>query len=428
MLHLHHIHADGERNPHRRAYRGRQRGHTNGPTLGHRAESRNRHAHTDLAQLPRAATGTISPAQAVTLTNAGDVPLTLIAAAITNGDFTVSNSCGVSLSPHSSCVINVAFVPKATGTRTGQLQVTDEFRTQTVTLSGAGVAPAGVSLSPSTLNFGSVGAGLTSAISTVVLTNNGGLPLLLSSTALTGSFQIASNTCGVSLGPSSACSITLSFAPSQAGAASGVLTLTDNAQGGTQTVSLSGTGIDFSLAADGPTSVTVSSGGIATFPMRLTSLAGLSGTVPFSCAGAPANVACTVNPSPAQLGGSVSVSATLQTGVAVSAQRQAPAQRDGRTVLLCLLGLPLGASGLRRKERLRRHVHLFSLLLLLSVLPSVVGCGSTRLIPLSGTGGGGDTGGGGAGSAPTKPGSFPITVTASCDGVTHTLAMTLVVQ
>ncbi|MGI4830393.1 MAG: choice-of-anchor D domain-containing protein [Janthinobacterium lividum] len=55
--------------------------------------------------------GTISAPQQITLTNAGDVPLTLISASITSGDFAASNGCSSSLAPHSTCAISVTFVP-----------------------------------------------------------------------------------------------------------------------------------------------------------------------------------------------------------------------------------------------------------------------------------------------------------------------------
>ncbi len=48
---------------------------------------------------------TASVMQQVTLMNSGDVALTLIAAQIMAGDFTVVNSCGNSLNGHSSCSI-----------------------------------------------------------------------------------------------------------------------------------------------------------------------------------------------------------------------------------------------------------------------------------------------------------------------------------
>ncbi len=87
---------------------------------------------------------TSSSAQQVTLTNTGDAALTLITAQITAGDFTAVNSCGNSLAGHASCAISVSFIPKNVGAETGLLTVTDEFRKQTVTLNGTGLAPPGM--------------------------------------------------------------------------------------------------------------------------------------------------------------------------------------------------------------------------------------------------------------------------------------------
>ena len=153
-------------------------------------------------RLPAQQMTTASAAQQITLTNSGDLPLTLIAAQITSGDFTVVNACGNSLNPHSTCSINVAFQPKSVGAITGVLTVSDQYRSQTIALSGTGVAPPGVSLSPvSTITFPATGVGVTAAAQTVTLTNNGGVPLLVQSIAITGDFLIVpgSNTCGSSV-------------------------------------------------------------------------------------------------------------------------------------------------------------------------------------------------------------------------------------
>ncbi len=372
-------------------------------------------------------TGTTSAAQQVTLTNAGDVPLTLVTAVVTGGDFAATNSCGTSLAAHSSCAVNVVFVPTAVGTRTGTLQVTDQFRIQTVPLSGSGLAPAGVSLSPSVVSFGAVGVGLNSASTPVVLTNNGGEPLLLTSTKLSGDFKISSSTCSTSLLPGTACTFNLFLAPSTPGPLTGTLALTDNTTPGTQTVSLSGTGIDFTLAGDGPTSQSVTSGTVATFPLLLNSVGGISGAVALTCGGAPTNTVCTVNPASAQLGGSVPVSVTLQTGLSTSAH-QAPEQQHSHTaqILLCFFAIPITLFSARSRERLRRPSLMLLQLAAFSLAMSLLsGCGSTRLIPLGGTGGGGT---GIGGSAPTSPGTYPLTITGTCDGVTHTLQLSLTVN
>ncbi len=376
---------------------------------------------------PQQQVGTSSAAQQVMLTNAGDVPLTLITGAVLGTDFAATNGCGTSLAPHSSCAINVVFVPTALGTRTASLQVTDQFRSQTVTLSGAGLAPSGVSLSPSIVSFGPIGVGLSSSATTVVLTNNGGVPLQMTSTVVSGDFTLLSTTCGPLLEPATACELTLAFLPTQPGARTGALTLSDNAPHGTQTVSLSGLGIDFSLLANGPTAQTVTSGAVATFPLRLTSATALSGTVTFTCTGAPANTVCTVNPSPAQLGSAVLVTVTLQTGLTLSGHGEAPAVTPHGNTIWCFVGFPLALLRLRRQGAASGgRAPLLLGLLCVAVLAGLAGCGSTRLIPLSGTGGGG--GGGGTATQPTAPGTYPIVVTGTSAGATHTVALSLTVQ
>ncbi len=87
--------------------------------------------------------GTSSTAQHVTLTNTGDVALTLISAQIASGDFVAVNSCGNSLAAHSSCSVDVIFQPKSVGPATGVLTVSDEYRSQSVALSGTGSGSAG---------------------------------------------------------------------------------------------------------------------------------------------------------------------------------------------------------------------------------------------------------------------------------------------
>lgn len=370
--------------------------------------------------------GTTSPVQQVTLTNAGDVALTLITASITAGDFTATNGCGPSLAAHSSCAVGVAFVPTANGTRPGTLQITDQFRTQTVPLSGSGVAPPGVSLSPSLVAFSATGVGLNAASTTVVLSNNGGMPLSLSSVLASGDFSIASTTCGASVAPGNACNIVLLFSPTAAGARTGALTVKDNAANGTQTVSLSGVGVDFSLAANGPTSITVADGAIATFPLQLNSVSGLSGAVALTCTGVPANAVCTINPASAQLGTVVEVTATVQTGLSTQSRVNPSPGRSGTAALwLAACTLPVLA-GRRRRARLAARHCLLLLLVSLGAATLIMGCGSTRLIPVSGSGGGGGTGAGTI-LSPTQPGTYPLIVTGSAAGITHTVSLSLTV-
>jgi hypothetical protein len=362
--------------------------------------------------------GTTSGAQIITLTNSGGVPLTLIAASVSPGDFSVVNACGNSLAAHATCAFNVTFSPTAVGTRTATLTITDQFRYQNVLLSGMGIAGPGVSLTPVSLVYPATGVGLTALAQTLTLTNNGGVALVVSNVAVTPGFAIALNSCTTTLAVNTGCSLTIVFAPTAPGPIAGTLTFADNAGSGVQTTSLSGTGIDFSLSAAGATSTTVAgSGANVAYGLLLSSLSGLSGNVALSCTGAPANSTCTVTPSIGSLGTTTPVVVTVETAVSSAASLAGPSRVFGSTgakaILLALL-LPLAFFQRRRYPRFAR------LLVMLCALGVLSSCGASRAIPATGTTGGGGT--------PTPPGTSTLTISASAAGLTRSVSLTLIVQ
>ena len=92
------------------------------------------------ATYPAQVVGKTSPAKTFTLTNNQTVALTGIAIS-TTGDFAVSaTTCTTSLSAKSKCMISVTFTPTQTGTRTGQLSVSDSASNspQSSNLTGTG--------------------------------------------------------------------------------------------------------------------------------------------------------------------------------------------------------------------------------------------------------------------------------------------------
>jgi parallel beta-helix repeat protein len=97
----------------------------------------------------------------------------------------------------------------------------------------------GVTASPSALSFGSVATGTTSAAQTVTVSNPTGSAASVSSIAATGDFS-QTNTCGSSIAANGSCAVSVKFAPTAAGTRTGTLTV--NAGGVTNTVSLTGTG------------------------------------------------------------------------------------------------------------------------------------------------------------------------------------------
>jgi hypothetical protein len=180
----------------------------------------------------------------------GTATLTIASIKITgtnNGDFSEINTCGTSLAAGASCTINVTFKPTKTGTRTGTLSITDNAAgsPQTVSLTGTGTAPA-VTLSPTSLTFGNQKVGTSSPAQTVTLTNSGTATLTIASIKITGTNSSdfsETNTCGTSLAAGASCTISVKFKPTTTGTRTGTLSVTDNAAGSPQSVSLTGTGI-----------------------------------------------------------------------------------------------------------------------------------------------------------------------------------------
>ena len=193
------------------------------------------------------AIGTTSPAKAVTLKNTGTAILTITAIAITGtnaGDFAQTHTCGSSLAAGASCSFKVTFKPTASGTRTAALSITDNAAgsPQQVLLSGIGTT---AKLSPTSLSFGTVAISTTSAAKTVTLTNVGTTTLTMTGIAVTGTNAVdfaQTHTCGTSLAAGASCRFSVTFKPTASGTRSAALSVTDNAAGSPQKVTLSGTG------------------------------------------------------------------------------------------------------------------------------------------------------------------------------------------
>jgi len=201
--------------------------------------------------------GTTSGAQTVTLTNTGSGTLT-ITSIVASGDFAQTNTCGTSVAAGANCTISVTFTPTATGARTGTVTITDNASNspQTISLSGTGVTPV-VSLLPTSLTFANQIVGTTSAAQTVTLTNTGSAALAISSITVTGAnpgdFAVAlpgtpgpiacQLLIGSTLGAGASCRIPVTFTPTATGTRTGAVTITDDASGSPQSITLAGTGI-----------------------------------------------------------------------------------------------------------------------------------------------------------------------------------------
>lgn len=112
------------------------------------------------------------------------------------------------------------------------------------TTAGVEAATGGLTVSPSSVSFGSVAAGQ-SASATVTLSNGGSDTIQVSQISIsgTGFQQVNAGTMPLNLNPGDTYNVVVEFAPTAAGAASGQITVTSTAAGqGTVAVSMSGTG------------------------------------------------------------------------------------------------------------------------------------------------------------------------------------------
>jgi hypothetical protein len=202
--------------------------------------------------------GYSTTSQNVTLTNTGGAALRISGVGLTGSNaasFVTSNTCGGNLAAGASCTIGVRFVPGVLGAANAAIALSSSLSAtpqNIVTLGGSGInaGAAFLMLTADSLSFGSEPIGYSTDSQGVFVTNTSTAVLYFKTITLTGtdaSSFVTSNTCGGSLGgfliPGANCRIGVRFAPGAEGAASAAVTLTDNAPGSPQSISLSGTGV-----------------------------------------------------------------------------------------------------------------------------------------------------------------------------------------
>jgi hypothetical protein len=194
-----------------------------------------------------------SSSTAVTLTNSGTGPLSIInigVAGIDSGDFPLTKNCPTTLAAGAACTITISFKPLATGARDAQIVIADGAGTQYVTLTGTGLAgTAGTpvaSLPHTSVYMGSEFVNRLSTPFLLALTNTGNGPLAISGISVTGTngtdFPLTQN-CPASLAAGAKCTLTIYFKPAATGTRTGSIVIKDNAGTGTQTITLTGTAL-----------------------------------------------------------------------------------------------------------------------------------------------------------------------------------------
>jgi hypothetical protein len=249
--------------------------------------------------------GTTSQPKTVTLTNTGDLDLT-IESVSTSGDFAQTNNCPSTMGVGASCTITVSFTPTGSGTRTGGLAVTDNATgsPQGVVLIGTGVSVFSLAVDgPSkTILIGTTSTTFT--ISAVAPSSFTDSISLYCATGATCSFVPTS----IKAGESSTVTVS-GLSASTANPLNLTVGGTSNEQ--TATLSLAIFFADFTLSAS-PSLNTVPAGQSVTYTITVTPSNGFNQPVLLSCAsGLPDGASCSFSPSAVTPDGSAPLTSTL---------------------------------------------------------------------------------------------------------------------
>jgi Cep192 domain 4/HYDIN/CFA65/VesB-like, Ig-like domain/Protein of unknown function (DUF1573) len=181
--------------------------------------------------------------QSMSVTNTGTQAVNITQASISGPAFTVMSGSGAAtLAVGQSATVQIQFAPTAAAAATGDLVISSNASnpTLTIALSGTGTA-AGVSVTPSSVSFGSVPDG-TTATQSITLKNTGTANLNVSSESVTGTGFGVTGFSAVTLAPGSTMSFNATFTPASTASVSGSISIVSDAVSSPTTVALSGTG------------------------------------------------------------------------------------------------------------------------------------------------------------------------------------------
>ena len=207
----------------------------------------------------------VTDSQTIELQNTGTSAVTISSISASGTGFATYNfTVPLLLEPGATSTFNIAFEPQAAGAVTGSASVQGNFPTVVVPVSGTGVAGTKtIAASTTSENFGSVTVG-SSASAVITLTDTGTSSVTISALSYSGAGISASGAVNAVLSPGQSTSMTVTFAPTQAGSVAGSVVVTSTASDSPLDIAVSGIGaaanttysVDLSWAASASSGVT----------------------------------------------------------------------------------------------------------------------------------------------------------------------------
>lgn len=191
--------------------------------------------------------GVTSRELALTIQNPGTATLTFTGPPVfSSPDFALAgqSNCSDPIAPEGSCTLHMTFKPSALGASGGTLTTHDSAPggPHSYTVTGVGLQPA-VTLAPDELTFGQVPVGDTDM--QVVTLRNTGTDVLTVTDLASSSTTVSvtgSDALPFTVAPGAVASLTVTFAPTAVGDVSAAISVTDDAPGSPQSISVTGSG------------------------------------------------------------------------------------------------------------------------------------------------------------------------------------------
>lgn len=197
------------------------------------------------------------------ITNSGGSSIAISNMSLTGTGFSTSGlTVPLTLNAGQSLTFSILFTPQSGGSLTGNIAFTAGNSNLNIALSGSGSSPGQLSMTPTTVNFGSVTVGQSSNQNATVTANGGGVTIS-GAASNNAEFKLGGMTLPLTLNAGQSATFTVTFTPQASGSSSGSLSFTSNATNSPTSEAVSGTGVaaiqhTASLAWTGSTSTVTS--------------------------------------------------------------------------------------------------------------------------------------------------------------------------